>query len=68
MNTAQAVDAAMRRNGPLNPDVAAHDVEAIARIVVRHWGDQAPHILKEAEKRANETIAQWGAKGTETES
>lgn len=64
MSTAESVDAALKRNDPMDPNVAAKDIEDVARAVVKHWGDQAPHILKEAEKRANELVGKWGAKGT----
>jgi len=50
MNAAAAIDRALRKNAPEASTRKGYDVDAsaIARVLVRHYGDEAEAVLKRA--------------------
>jgi hypothetical protein len=50
-----------KRNGSEDPSVLDADALGLARVVVRHWGDQAPDVLERAARVAREIVGKWGA-------
>ena len=58
-------DVIHRKLAGLDPNAAnarERDAEAIARVVVRHWGDDAPSVLERSLELAREKVAGWGAR------
>lgn len=42
---------------------AEHDARAIALLVVRHWGDDAPRVLAMATELARDEVGRWTPTG-----
>jgi hypothetical protein len=62
----EAIARVMRRNDPHAPEVAEHDAAGVARLLVRHWGDQAPDVLRRATELAAAEVRRWTPDPPET--
>lgn len=57
--TAAAAARAMKKTDPAAPEVKELDAEALAALVVRHYGNEAPGVLERALELARAKVGAW---------
>lgn len=57
---AKAAARAMARTDPHAAEVKELDAEALAALLVRHYGNEAPEVLSRALELARAKVAAWG--------
>ncbi len=58
----EAIERALRRTDPNAPNARELDAAGVARVLLKHWGDEAPLVLGRALELARDTVGSWTPK------